>query len=62
MQLAKRGQRRDEASKGLEAAKESGTAAEVEQYERRLVKVTPEHSSECKRVRSLRARAARRCS
>ena len=48
-ELAKRFQRKAEATEGLEEAKETGTAEEVEKFSRRTVRVTREHNAECQR-------------
>lgn len=49
-ELAKRKERREEAQKGLSQAEETGDAESMEKFSRRLVKVTPEHNAECKRL------------
>jgi len=46
-ELAKRTEKRADATKSLEAAKEGGDAAEVEKFTRRLVRVTPQHNKDC---------------
>jgi len=51
--LAKRRERREEAQKGLTEAEEAGDAESMEKFSRRLVKVTPEHNAECKRLLKL---------
>jgi len=52
-ELAKRRERREEAQKGLTEAEEAGDAESMEKFSRRLVKVTPEHNAECKRLLKL---------
>jgi flap endonuclease-1 len=52
-ELAKRFQRKAEAHEGLEEAKETGTAEEVEKFSRRTVRVTREHNAECQRLLKL---------
>jgi flap endonuclease-1 len=52
-ELAKRSAKRDEAQKSLEEAKETGDAEEEAKFTRRLVKATPEHSQECKKLLEL---------
>jgi flap endonuclease-1 len=52
-ELAKRFQRKQTASEGLEEAKEIGTAEEVEKFSRRTVRVTREHNAECQRLLTL---------
>lgn len=52
-ELAKRFQRKAEATEGLEEAKETGTAEEVEKFSRRTVRVTREHNAECQRLLKL---------
>ncbi|KAI9673759.1 MAG: Elongation of fatty acids protein 2 [Trizodia sp. TS-e1964] len=52
-ELAKRFQRKAEASEAHEEAKETGTAEEVEKFSRRTVRVTREHNEECKRLLKL---------
>lgn len=47
-ELAKRAERREEAQKALDKATEAGDAAEMEKFNRRLVKVTKEHNNEAK--------------
>jgi flap endonuclease-1 len=43
-------ERRKEAEKNIEEAKEVGTSDEVNKFTRRTVKVTKEHNDECKRL------------
>lgn len=52
-ELAKRFQRKATAHEGLEEAKETGTAEEVEKFSRRTVRVTREHNEECRRLLKL---------
>ena len=52
-ELAKRFQRKAEATEMHEEAKETGTAEEVEKFSRRTVRVTREHNDECKRLLTL---------
>ncbi|KAG8529345.1 Elongation of fatty acids protein 2 [Bacidia gigantensis] len=52
-ELAKRFQRKSEATEAHEEAKETGTAEEVEKFSRRTVRVTREHNDDCKRLLSL---------
>jgi flap endonuclease-1 len=52
-ELAKRFQRKQEAHEGLEEAKETGTAEDVEKFSRRTVRVTREHNAECQRLLKL---------
>ena len=52
-ELAKRFQRKQEANEGLEEAKETGTAEDVEKFSRRTVRVTREHNAECQKLLKL---------
>ncbi|KAI1769828.1 DNA-repair protein rad2 [Hypoxylon cercidicola] len=52
-ELAKRFQRKAEAKEGLEEAKETGTAEDVEKFSRRTVRVTREHNAECQQLLKL---------
>ncbi|KAB0804644.1 hypothetical protein PPYR_01614 [Photinus pyralis] len=52
-ELNKRAERREEAQKALEKATEAGDATEMEKFNRRLVKVTSEHTKEAKHLLSL---------
>ncbi|KAI3558557.1 XPG domain-containing protein [Colletotrichum abscissum] len=52
-ELAKRFQRKQEATEGLEEAKETGTAEEVEKFSRRTVRVTREHNEDCRKLLKL---------
>lgn len=49
-ELAKRTERREENAKELSKAEEVGDAEAVEKYARRLVKVTPQHNEDCKKL------------
>ncbi|KAH8554414.1 PIN domain-like protein [Umbelopsis sp. PMI_123] len=49
-ELALRLERRKEAEKNIEEAKEVGTSDDVNKFTRRTVKVTKEHNDECKRL------------
>lgn len=46
-ELAKRVARKAEATEGLEEAKETGTAEDMEKFSRRTVRATREHNEEC---------------
>ncbi|NWR47966.1 FEN1 endonuclease, partial [Regulus satrapa] len=52
-ELAKRTERRAEAEKQLREAQEAGEEENVEKYSKRLVKVTPQHTQECKKLLAL---------
>jgi len=52
-ELEKRTERREEAEKALEKAKEVGDAEEVDKQNRRLVKVGKSHVEECKKLLGL---------
>ncbi|NWI92234.1 FEN1 endonuclease, partial [Pitta sordida] len=52
-ELAKRTERRAEAEKQLREAQEAGEEESVEKFSKRLVKVTPQHTQECKRLLAL---------
>lgn len=52
-ELAKRFQRKAEATEAREEAKETGTAEDVEKFSRRTVRVTREHNEECRRLLKL---------
>lgn len=52
-ELAKRFQRKQTAQEGLEEAKETGTAEDIEKFSRRTVRVTREHNAECQRLLKL---------
>ncbi|KAK3689645.1 DNA-repair protein rad2 [Podospora appendiculata] len=49
-ELAKRFQRKQEANEGLEEAKETGTAEDIEKFSRRTVRVTREHNADCQQL------------
>lgn len=49
-ELAKRAERREEAQKSLEKAIEAGDEAEVDKFNRRLVRVTKDHVAEAKEL------------
>ncbi|WYZ43202.1 hypothetical protein EsH8_VI_000901 [Colletotrichum jinshuiense] len=52
-ELAKRFQRKQEANEGLEEAKETGTAEDIEKFSRRTVRVTREHNADCQKLLKL---------
>jgi len=52
-ELTKRAERREEAQKQLAKATESGDQAEMDKFNRRLVKVTKEHNNEAKQLLAL---------
>lgn len=52
-ELLKRAERREEAQKALDKATEAGDQAEMEKFNRRLVKVTKEHNNEAKELLKL---------
>jgi flap endonuclease-1 len=52
-ELNKRQERRDEAQKALAVATEQGDAAEIDRFNRRLVKVTRHHADEAKQLLTL---------
>lgn len=52
-ELQKRAERREEAQKQLDKATEAGDAAEMEKFNRRLVKVTKDHCREAKELLTL---------
>jgi flap endonuclease-1 len=52
-ELAKRVARKAEATEGMEEAKETGTAEDIEKFSRRTVRVTREHNEECQRLLKL---------
>lgn len=52
-ELAKRAERREEAQKALDKATEAGDEAEMDKFNRRLVRVTKEHSNEAKELLKL---------
>lgn len=52
-ELAKRGQRREEAQKALEKAEEAGETEDIDKFSKRLVRVTRQHNDECKQLLKL---------
>lgn len=52
-ELAKRTERREEAQKQLDKANETGDQENIDKFSRRLVKVTPQHTQECKQLLDL---------
>ena len=52
-ELAKRSEKREEAQKALEKATEAGDAADMEKFNRRLVRVTKQHNAEAKELLAL---------
>lgn len=52
-ELSKRAERREEAQKALDQATEAGNAADMDKFNRRLVKVTKHHAEEVKQLLSL---------
>ncbi|XP_064640591.1 flap endonuclease 1-like isoform X2 [Lineus longissimus] len=52
-ELAKRHQRRQEAEKSLAEAEEKGDAENIERFNKRLTKVTPQHNDEVKQLLKL---------
>lgn len=52
-ELAKRAERREEAQKALDKATEAGDEADMDKFNRRLVRVTKEHSAEAKELLKL---------
>src|SRR4030081_1434494 len=52
-ELAKRFARKATATEGLEEAKETGPAEDMEKFSRRTVRVTREHNQECQRLLKL---------
>lgn len=52
-ELAKRAERREEAQKALEKATEAGDEADMDKFNRRLVRVTKEHAAEAKELLKL---------
>lgn len=52
-ELNKRTERREEAQKALDKATEAGETAEIDKFNRRLVKVTKQHAEEAKTLLSL---------
>lgn len=52
-ELTKRTERRAEAEKQLQEAKEAGEEENIEKFSKRLVKVTKQHNDECKKLLTL---------
>lgn len=52
-ELAKRAEKREEAQKALEKATEAGDAADMDKFNRRLVRVTKHHNEEAKELLKL---------
>lgn len=52
-ELAKRAEKREEAQKALDKATEAGVAEDIDKFNRRLVKVTKQHSNEAKELLKL---------
>ncbi|KAI8866524.1 PIN domain-like protein [Ramicandelaber brevisporus] len=52
-ELAKRRERRQLAEERMQEAEDKGITADVNKYQRQLVKVTPQHNEECKRLLKL---------
>lgn len=52
-ELSKRQEKREEAQKALEKATEAGDAADMEKFNRRLVRVTKQHNAEAKELLKL---------
>lgn len=52
-ELTKRSERREEAQKQLEKATEAGEVADMDKFNRRLVKVTKQHAEEAKHLLGL---------
>lgn len=52
-ELQKRTERREEAQKALDKATEAGDAADIEKFNRRLVRVTKAHNAEAKELLKL---------
>ncbi|XP_039438747.1 flap endonuclease 1 [Culex pipiens pallens] len=52
-ELSKRAEKRDEAQKALDRATEAGATEDIEKFNRRLVKVTKQHSNEAKELLKL---------
>ncbi|EEY66082.1 flap endonuclease 1 [Phytophthora infestans T30-4] len=49
-ELAKRSDRRQEAQKALEEATEKGNAEDIDRFNKRLVRATPQHNEDCKEL------------
>ncbi|KAL7680495.1 Flap endonuclease 1 [Plasmopara halstedii] len=52
-ELAKRSDRRQEAQKALEEATEKGIAEDIDRFNKRLVRATPQHNADCVELLSL---------
>ncbi|RLN89228.1 hypothetical protein BBJ28_00002615 [Nothophytophthora sp. Chile5] len=52
-ELAKRSDRRATAQKGLEEATESGNTEDIDRFNKRLVRATPQHNEDCKQLLQL---------
>lgn len=52
-ELAKRAERREEAQKALQVATEAGNEADIDKFNRRLVRVTKDHANEAKELLKL---------
>ncbi|XP_017778863.1 PREDICTED: flap endonuclease 1 [Nicrophorus vespilloides] len=52
-ELNKRKEKRDEAQKALDKATEAGDQADIDKFNRRLVKVTKQHAEDCKSLLTL---------
>lgn len=52
-ELSKRQEKREEAQKALDKATEEGEAADMEKFNRRLVRVTKQHNAEAKELLTL---------
>lgn len=52
-ELSKRAEKREEAQKALDKATEAGVAEDIDKFNRRLVKVTKQHSNEAKELLKL---------
>lgn len=52
-ELNKRAEKREEAQKSLDKATEAGDVAEIDKFNRRLVKVTRQHADEAKQLLTL---------
>lgn len=52
-ELNKRHEKREEAQKEMDKAVEKGDTEMIDKFSRRLVKVTPEHNSDCKKLLTL---------
>ncbi|TDH65260.1 uncharacterized protein CCR75_008419 [Bremia lactucae] len=52
-ELAKRSDRRQEAQKALEEATEKGSIEEIDRFNKRLMRATPQHNADCKELLQL---------